>query len=394
MALYNAGRADAAPFAAGIRLVVEGMLQSPSFIYRWELGNGAPARDGKVLRLGSYEIASRLSYFLWGSMPDEGLFQAAAGNKLATEADIEREARRMLADPRAKETVLTFFNELLHLDEVVDRPKDDKAYPEWKEDLKAAMAAETKAFLEHVVFEGDRKQATLATLLGASFSFVNAPLAKLYGASAAGMTLARADLDPEQRAGLLTQAAFLTVTGATDGSNPIVRGKHVYERLLCGVLPPPPPDVPPPKPVTAGGTTRDRFAEHSENACAKGCHGLFDGFGFAFENYDGIGKFRTTDNNLPVDAKVTVELDGKSHEAADGRALSRLLADSAQAQRCFATQWARFAWNRPDTLEDRASLDGMMGAWKTSGFSIPDLLVSAAKSRSFRYRSPSAGEMQ
>ena len=390
--LYRDGRGPAQlDFKASIRLLIEAMLQSPYFVYRWELGPGSGQREGKVVRLGPYEMASRLSYGLWGSMPDQALFDAAAANQLGTAAEVEAQVRRMLDDPRARESVVTFFEEWFGFDQLKDRPKDAKLYPEWKDDLKQAMSDELTAFINHVVFEGDGK---LSTILGASFSFVNQPLATVYGMTGVtGTAMKRTELDPQQRAGLLTLSGWLALTGASDGSHPVMRGKMIYERLLCGVLPPPPPDVPEPKPPQDGLTTRERFAEHGNEECARACHSIMDPLGFAFEHYDGIGKFRQTDAGKPVDATGALELDGARKSFANARELTRLLADSAEAQRCFATQMSRFAWNRTETDLDRGSLQSTMTSFQKGGGSVKELLVGIATSRSFRYRSPAADEV-
>jgi hypothetical protein len=392
MQLYREGRTGLmADHAGAIRLLVEGMLQSPAFLYHWESGPGAPALEGKLVRLGPYQNASQLSYFLWGTMPDAALFEAAAAGKLGTQAELEAQARRMLGDPRARDTVAEFVTEWLGLDQVAERPKDPAVYPEFKDDLKAAMGAEASAFVDHVVFDGDGK---LGTLLTATFSFVNQPLADVYGVKGVqGADLKQAALDPGQRAGILTQAGFLTVTGATDGSHPVKRGKKIYERLLCEQLPPPPGDVPPPKPASAGGTTRQRFAEHGANDCARGCHALIDPIGFAFEHYDGIGKYRAMDNGGVVDSSGSYELDGQKKTFADARELARLLAGSQTVQRCFATQWARFAWKRLETDADRGALEALTAAFAKGENDVRALLVGMSGSRSFRYRTPAPGEV-
>ncbi|HEY0711991.1 MAG TPA: DUF1588 domain-containing protein, partial [Polyangia bacterium] len=198
-------------------------------------------------------------------------------------------------------------------------------------------------------------------------------------------------LDAGQRAGLLTRAGFLSVTGATDGSHPVKRGRRIYERLLCAHLPSPPGDVPPAATAAAGGTTRQRFDVHANNPCTGGCHMVMDKLGFAFEHYDGIGKFRTMDNGGVVDASGTVEIDGAMKPFKDAIDMSKLLADSPGASRCFTTQWMRFGFQRLDTDADRASLDAAVASFgKTNN--IKDLLVGIVASRSFRYRLPAMGE--
>jgi hypothetical protein len=208
----------------------------------------------------------------------------------------------------------------------------------------------------------------------------------------AGADLKRTQLDGTQRAGFLTQPGFLALTGAADGSHPVRRGKAVYEKLLCRELPPPPANVPPAKPASAGGSTRDRFTEHDNNDCAKACHQLIDPLGFAFENYDGIGKYRTMDNGKMVDASGEVELDGASKRFANAVELSAHLAGSAEVRRCFATQWVRFALARQESAADLASVDTAAAAFAPASASVRDLMAAVAAMRSFRYRSPSPGE--
>jgi hypothetical protein len=389
-ALYQDGRTNQAlDYAGAIGLLIEGMLQSPAFLYHWELGYSAPIVEGKVIRLNPYETASRLSYFLWGSMPDADLFAAAAGNKLGTPAEIEAQARRMLGDARAKETVTTFAGAWINLDQITTRPKDQAVYPEWQDDLKNAMDAEVRSFITSVVFDGDGR---FDSLLTATNSFLNAPLAAVYGTSGVtGTTMKPMTLDGAQRAGLLTRAGFLTVTGAADGSHPVKRGRRVYERFLCGELPPPPADVPPAKPASAGGTTRERYEEHDKNACTGACHVLMDPIGYSFEHYDGIGKYRNMDNGGVVNSSGSINIDGADKKFADARELSQILAKSPEVARCFATQWLRFAFQRKDTEEDRFSLDAATQTFG-KGNLVSDLLVGLAGSRTFRYRMPNAGE--
>jgi len=392
LALYQAGRQELMlPFADAMGLMLEGLLQSAAFVYRWELGANAPIKEGEVFRLGPYEIASRLSYFLLGSMPDEALFAAAAADRLSTPEGIESQVRRLLGTARAKENLGHFFEEWLGLEHLSDRSKDPMLYPEFTDGLKAAMLAETRAFVSEILFAGDGK---LQSLLGASFSLVNGPLAELYGAkSPGGESLSKVELDPAQRSGLLTQASFLALTGSPEGSNPIVRGKDVYLQVLCKELPPPPPEVPAPKPASEGVTTRQRFEEHGTQACATGCHQLFDVFGFAFEHYDGIGRYRTLDNGQPVDAGGTVELDGKNHVFSGARELSELLAQSQEVQRCVGTQLLRFAFRRLESDGDAASLEAALGRFASASFDLRELLVGLGTSRTFRYRSPNPGEV-
>ena len=372
-------------FNESIRVLVEAIVQSPEFLYRWELGDSAPTLEGQIAKLSPYEVASRLSYFFWRSMPDKTLFDAAAQGTLKNLDAVTTQAQRLLADPKAQATVAAFFDEWLGLEELAERPKDAMVYPQFGEPLANAMLDENHAFISSVVFGA---APTYTALLTGTSSTVTSALAPIYGATNGAMSL-----DPSQRSGLLTRAGFLTLTGSPTGSHPVKRGRKVYERVLCGVLPPPPNNVPPAKPASAGGTTRQRFEEHDKNPCAQGCHTIMDPLGFPFEHYDGIGQYRTMDNGLPVDSSTTVNLDGATHPVADAVEMSKVLAESPTAQNCFAAQWARFALVRDAIEADRYSIQTAQAAFTKSGLKVPDMLVSVATSRSFLYRSIAAGEV-
>lgn len=391
MTLYQTGRSTLQQsFADSIGMLVEAILQSPGFLYHWESPYDAPQPEGPVLRLAPYEVAARLSYFLWGSMPDKKLLDAAAANQLTADTDVAAQVTRLLADPRARENVSEFFTEWLELDTLANRTKDTTIYPNYDSVLQSAMTGETAAFVKQVVFDGDGR---FETLLDAPYSFVNQPLGSVYGMTAvSGMALQKENVNTSQRLGLFTQAAFLTLNAATDGSHPVRRGKAVYTKLLCGDLPPPPPGVPPAKAASSGGTTRQRFTEHDQNACAKSCHGLMDPIGYAFEHYDGIGAYRTTDNGGVVDSTGQVMLDGVTQTFKDAVGLTTELAKSATVRACFATQWLRFALGRLDGDGDGNSIDHAAAAFAQSNL-VRDLLVGVATSRSFRYRSPASGEV-
>jgi hypothetical protein len=390
MALYTTGRTTLGlDYPGTIQLMIEAMLQSPGFLYHWELGNGLPVVEGKVVRLNGYETASRLSYAIWGSMPDAMLFDAAKADALKTADQVQAQARRMLGDMRARDTVIGFAEEWLNLDQVSERPKDTMVYPEWNDALKAAMTGELRSFISNVVFDGDGR---FTSLLMGTNSYVNQPLAAIYGVKGiTGTNMTPTMLDGNQRAGLLTRAGFLAVTGATNGSHPIKRGHKIHERLLCLTLPPPPNNVPPAKPPTASGTTRQHTEEHDKMPCAIACHSIMDPIGFAFEHYDGIGRYRDQDNGQPVDSTGSIDLDGGKKPFTDAKSLSQVLSASTDVAQCFATQWLRYAFKRNDTEADRASLEAVDAAFADAN-SVKDLLVGLVGTRSFRYRTPGTGE--
>ena len=390
MALYTAGRGTLMlNYAGAIRLIVEGMLQSPAFLYHWELGYEKPTVEGDYVKLNPYENASRLSYFIWGSMPDSTLFDAAAANKLGTPEELTAQAKRMLGDAKARDTVTSFATEWLNLDTITDRPKDPMFYPEYNDALKAAMTSELQSFITNVVFDGD---GSFKTLLQSTGSYVNQALGTLYGVQGVqGAAMKQASLNEAERAGLLTRAGFLTITAVTNASSPVKRGHKVYDRFMCGPLPSPPNNVPPAKPPTAAGTTRQHFEEHDKNPCTGACHKLMDPLGFAFEHYDGIGKYRDMENGIQVDSTGSIDLDGGSHAFKDARELSKILAESPTVSRCFATEWLRYAFKRAEVDADNASINQALDSFgqKTS---VTDLIVSLVGSRTFRYRTPGMGE--
>jgi hypothetical protein len=377
-------------FTDAIGVLIEAMLQSPQFLYHWELAANDPLTHvGSVIQLGPYQIAARLSYFVWGSMPDAALLAAAAAGQLNTSAGVLTQARRLLADPRAKDTVSSFFSDWIALDGLAARTKDTTVYTSYTPAVTQAMLDETSAFVQNVAFGGDGR---LATFLGAPYSYLEGALSTEYGVQATGTTPTKTALDPTQRAGFLTQGSFLALMGDADGSNPVRRGKFVYTKLECYPMPPPPANVPPPAPPSAGGTTRQRFEVHDKNACAATCHGFMDPIGFGFENYDGIGQWRTMDNGLPVDATGSITLDGTPQTFNDAVGLTALLAKSPEVRNCFSSEWARYALSRPDTAADGVSVQAVNTAFASDTASLQDLIAAVATMRSFSYRSLSPGE--
>jgi hypothetical protein len=378
--LYRKVRAEG-DFAFGIQAVIAALLQSPGFLYRIELGP-AGAAAGSVASLGPYELSSRLSYFLLGSMPDAALFAAAKAGKLATAADVEAQARRLLAQPRAREAAGDFFTQWLSLANLDGQTKDAKLFPGFTDSLRAAMREETVRFSRWALFDADGR---LETLLTAARSPVNTALGKLYGV-AAGADYALTDLPPEQRSGLLTQASLLTLTAHSDSTSPTRRGKFVLDQLLCQSPPPPPPNVdfklPPPVP---GQSARQRFVVHTTNPACAGCHLFIDPIGFGFENYDAIGRFQATDGGQPVDAsgeiKGSVDLDGPFVGAV---ALGRKLVASKQVRRCVVKQWFSYVHGRADEAGDAASIAEALDRFTASSGDVRELMIALVKTPAFR----------
>lgn len=369
---------------SALRLVVAAMLQSPNFLYHVEIGDGSAA-DGEPVPLTSYELAARLSYFLWGSMPDDELLDAAEAG-LGDPERLRAQAERLLDDPRAREAIGSFHLQWLGLESLDTIDKDGAMFPGFDDAMRQALQDETVRFADHVIREGDGR---LETLLTASWSMLDDPLFGLYGVERpADFDPAEpVALDPTERAGLLTQAGVLAAHAHRNQSSPVHRGILVRENFLCQPLPPPPPNVnnTPPEP-TPGQTTRQRFAAHRDREECASCHTLIDGIGLGFEHYDAIGAFRETDADLPIDATGDIvgaaEIDGAFDGAVE---LAGMLADSDLVRQCVGRQWFRFALGRMESNADECSRRDIQQAFEDSGGDVRELMLAIATSDTFRH---------
>jgi hypothetical protein len=378
-AVFVAGRAE--DFRTGVELLLQTMLQSPRFLYRVEFGTG----NQQVVPLSSWEMASRLSYLFWNSMPDDPLMVAANGDALRTKEQILTQATRMLADPKAREAVANFHQQWLGLDGLDGITKSTSVYPAWNEDVRVAMRTETQTFLDDVMWNGP---ADLSTLLSASYTFVNAPLAIFYGMKAPlGDGFQRVTLDPKQRLGLLTQGSLLAINAHSNQTSPVTRGKFIRQRFFCQDPPPPPPNVMAVAPdLDPNLTTRQRFAAHATQATCSACHKLMDPIGLAFENYDGVGQYRALESGQPVDASgalVDTDVDGNFMGVP---ALVDKLKESQEVRDCVVTEWFRFAYGRTETMDDACSLRSLEDQFDKSGSNIKSLLLSLSQTDAFLYR--------
>lgn len=364
-------RADGIEIA--LSTAVTAMLASPKFLYHAEPME-AELRTGNMVALEPAAFANRLSFFLWQSAPDEALLSAAESGELANPDRVEAEVRRMVDDPRSARGVHGFYEEWLHLAALDDLSRDDAAFTPT---LATAMRAEPLEFVDHVMSDDAR----LATLLTAAFTVGGDELAAFYGSAAPAGGHGRIELDPTERAGLLTQASFLAETGTIFPE--VHRGKWVRTNLLCDSPPPPPPDVP-----QAGAATR-----LGTEPC-RTCHVRMDPIGFGFADYDDLGRFR------PLDAAARAELpateilspDGKLDPnlvgAFDGpRELSERLAESPDVTACVSLQWARYATGRREGPADACNRLELAGAFEASGGDLRELMFLIATSPAFASRS-------
>lgn len=375
------------PLAAGLAHVVAGALMTPDFLYRLEFdAQGA----GSPVAVEPWALAARLSYLLWGSQPDEALRDAVARGELSTPAQLSAQAQRMLEDPRARATVVEFHEQWLDFSRVRNVGKAQSVYPTWSADIAALMEQETAGFIEQVVFDGE---GTYDALLTAPYSKMNAPLAQFYGVDfpGAGQAFGKVALDPRQRAGLLTQGTLLSLNAHSNQTSPVHRGKLIREAFLCDVLAAPPASVniTVPEP-TATTTARERFAQHSNDPSCSGCHVLMDPLGFGFENFDGIGRWRTQEGTSPVDARgklVGTDVDGPFEGASD---LAARLAASKRARGCYVKQWFRFAYGRGEVAADACTVERLQKGFEASGRDIRALVLGLTQSDAFLLRQSGA----
>jgi hypothetical protein len=382
-------------FNDGARVVVEAMLQSPNFLFHVEAGP-----EGKY---ADYDIASRLSYLLWNSMPDEALFEAAARGELSTAAGREREARRLLTNvPKGREALDQFFEEWLRFDRVVNAVKSFR-YREFTPELALAMAEETRTLLHHLVWD-DRN---FMEALTADYSFLTSELAELYGVAAPKDPFEMVQFPSHsQRAGILGQGTFLASTAGPTDTSPTARGIFIRERLLCQHVPPPPPGVITtlPDPLTEGDVKgrRQLMVEHVTNPTCASCHRLMDPIGFGFEHFDAIGRYRQTEaipvpgrrgggggfRGGPPPIQLAINAQGEiagipNSNFTGAKEIGGILADSPVCQKCIVRQMFRYSYGRLETNADEKTIDQLYDQFKGSGFKFKSLLVALVQSPEF-----------
>jgi hypothetical protein len=300
MAFYRNGRADG-DFDDGIEKALRALLVSPDFLFRVEQ-DPPGAKPGTVYRVSGYELASRLSFFLWSTIPDDQLLSLAGEGKIADPAVLLAQVRRMLEDPRSDELISNFGGQWLYLRNLATVKPDPDVFPEFDESLRRAFRQETETFVASV-FREDR---SVLELLNANYTFLNQRLAEHYGIpNVYGSQLRKVSLTDPNRGGLLGQGSILTVTSYPNRTSVVQRGKWVLENLLGTPPPPPPPDVPELKPHGKDGrllTMREQMEQHRANAICASCHSRMDPIGFALENYNGVGKWRSQDGGSKIDA--------------------------------------------------------------------------------------------
>lgn len=367
-------------FTSGVEITLRAMLQSPHFLYRVEAATAV--QSGRILLTG-YEMATRLSYALWNTMPSDALLTAAGNGELDTPSGVEGWARMMLEDPRAQTTIVSFHEQLFRIAGYGKASKDPTRFPTFTSDLESVLQQEALLFINEVVVN---REGGIRELLNTPMTFVNDQTAGYYGLSGSyGSTLQQVELDPTQRAGILTQLGFLSKNGGLVQSDPIHRGVFINLDLLCAKLNPPAFQLPPLPAQLPGQTNRERVDRHT-GTCGAGCHDVYiNPIGFAFEHYDAIGQWRDDDNGGTVNASSSYRVDGATLDYANAVELSQKLGETPRLHACYASTWLEFMLGRRPVTSEQAALMGIANA-SSSGETAKELLARITALESFRTR--------
>lgn len=383
MAIYRLRHKEKESFEKGIQLVVQAVLVSPHFLFRVET-DGKPTVGQKARNLNDWEIASRLSYFLWSSMPDDELFTLAAQGKLQSPAVLKAQAARMLKDPKARALGENFAGQWLQLRRLQDVNPDRSLFPRFSSQLLADMETETRKFFDGIV-AGDR---SVLEFLDADYTYVNRRLADLYGIEGV-MTddFQRVPVKGTHRGGVITQASILALTSNPTRTSPVKRGKFILEEILGDPVPPPPPGTPDLKadgrPLT-GRTLRERLEQHRKDPACYSCHAKMDPLGFGLENFDAIGAYRTVDGGAPVDPSGILPNGKRFSGVAELKSLLKSRSDDFV--RNFTAKLMTFALGRGLTAADVCVLDDAVKAAKSHQYRFSSIVNSIITSDAFRKR--------
>lgn len=379
LALLDVAHAQGGDFDDAVGLLVRASLVSPSFIFRLERDPGS-----KPSALQPWEQATRISYLLWSSMPDDALFAAADAGELATDEGIAAEVERMLDHPSATALVDDFAGQWLPIRALGNVFKDSHLYPQWDAELRDAMAQELRLDLARAIAEDQ----DVRELLTSTTSFVDHRLAGHYGLAvkpAIEDGFVEVDLAPVDRVGLLARAGVLSVLSHPFTTSPTRRGAWVLDALLCRPIPSPPPDTDT-APIHGGGTSkRELLAAHAADPACAGCHAQMDPIGLALEHYDAIGRWRPDDRGVAIETAGVLP-DGRGF--ADAAELAQTIADDEDFPRCVARKALTYATGRTLGVRDEPYLDAIVDDWIAAGAGLRTLFVLVAQSEPMRFRAP------
>jgi hypothetical protein len=393
-------------FGSGVASMIEGLLQAPEFLYRVELG-AAVAGNTAVKRVAGREMATRLSYMFWQTMPDTTLFQAADAGMLDTKEGVLQQAQKLLNDQKSHPTVAFFFDNLLPIPDLSGLTRDPTLFPTWSGSIGAAMRTEVQRFLEHEIYENTAQTApphapgSWPAILTAPYTYVNQALFNYYGASAfapgttvTGTALTKVNLNTSQRLGLLTLGGMAAGSTTSNLTNPVLRGVFILNKLMCKNIELPTGFTPMPVDPYSGKTARERFSKHSASALCASCHQYIDPMGLPFENYDPVGLYRASERwtdrmtnityDTPIDASGAVS--GVSGTAQNAIELVKLLATSPDIESCFASHWMRFVYGRSLESGDSCNQQAVQTAFTGANYNVKQLLLALTQSDGFLYR--------
>ncbi len=376
-------------FERGIQLAVEAVLVSPNFLFRVEI-DPHPNDPASKRVLSDYEFATRLSYFLWSSMPDDELYRLAAAGKLQNPVVLEAQIKRMLKDPKAKALADNFAGQWLELRNLAISSPDPGRFPDFNDTLRASMKTETEMFFQSIVSE-DR---SILDFIDAKYTYLNEPLAKHYGIDGVtGDNFRKVVLNTPERGGLLGQASILTVTSNPTRTSPVKRGKWVLEQILGTPPPPPPPNVPAlddkKRPLT--GTLRQRMEQHRKNPICASCHKTLDVMGFGLENYDATGKWRNQDEGQPIDASGVLPGNQKFSSPLELKVILR--AKKVQVARCLTEKLLTYGLGRGVESTDKCWIDSIVTNVQKKDYRFSAVITAIVESDPFRKRRGDGGKI-
>jgi hypothetical protein len=382
MRLTERARAEGLGIEHGIQTALTAMLVSPDFLFRIER-DAEPRNASAVHRVSDVELASRLSYFLWSSMPDDQLLDLAEKNGLRDPAVLDAQVTRMLADPRASALADNFAGQWLETRNLDAVKPDPEKFPQWNGELKEAMRTETRMFFDHIL----RENRPLPEFLTARYTFLNEDLARFYGIeNVKGMDFRRVDLQTIERGGILSHASVLTVSSYPTRTSVVIRGRYILENILGAPPPPPPPNVPPLDEEAAGvvQSLRQQMEQHRANPNCAVCHSKMDPLGFALENYDAIGRWRTLDGKFPIDTAGTLPDGTRFTGPSDFRdALATRMPQFAEA---LTRKMFVYALGRGLESYDRRSVNTVVSNLEKKGYPFQALIFEIVQSLPFQSR--------
>ena len=366
----------------GIQLALQAMLVSPNFLFRIE-HDANPTDPTAVHRISDVELASRLSYFLWSSMPDDALLDSAEAGRLHAPAALDSQVKRMLADPRASALAGNFAAQWLETRNLDVVKPDPQKFPEWDPELRDAMRTETSLFFDYIL----RENRPMADFLDSRYTFLNERLARHYGIEGVkGPEFRKIDLTTGERGGVLGQAGVLTVSSYATRTSVVIRGKYILQEILGTPPAPPPPDVPPLDEAAVGTSLslRQQMEKHRANAVCASCHSKMDPLGFGLENYDAVGKWRTLDGKFPVDSSGTLP-NGKTF-ATPAEMRAALVSLVPQFARSLVEKLMIYALGRGVAPYDRRAIDQITGRLADQGYPFQTAIYEIVRSAPFQMR--------